>query len=230
MSVHAASVALTRKAAIHADLCGCSTRRDRRTVRRQLPLSTSTAPPRDPGLRGNRAWISTAAGDPIINAYDEDSEPAEELFIVINGRAMFTIEGEEVDATTGTLLFTAPGTHRTAIAAEPSTTILVVDGTPGKAYAASGWELWAPLRPLYDNGEYAELSTQLQDLIAEQPHYPMLVYNLACCESLSGRTVEALDHLRRAIGASEKFRGDARNDSDFDAIRHDPSFLALIDE
>ena len=103
---------------------------------------------------GATAWVGAAPGDPIINEYDEDSEPAEELFIVVSGRAIFELEGEEVDATSGTLVFTAQGTRRTAVAAEPATTILVIDGTPGKAYDASGWELWAPLRPLYDKGEH----------------------------------------------------------------------------
>ena len=177
---------------------------------------------------GATAWAGAAPGDPIINEYDEDSEPAEELFIVVSGRAIFELEGEEVDATSGTLVFTAQGTRRTAVAAEPATTILVIDGTPGKAYDASGWELWAPLRPLYDKGEHVELSARLEDLIAANPQYPMLVYNLACSESLSGRTADAIDHLRRAVGASEKLRADARKDSDFDPIRDEPAFQEMV--
>ena len=115
---------------------------------------------------------------------------------------MFEVEGEEVEAAPGTLISTRQGTRRTAVAAEPATTILVFDGTPGKAYDATGWELWAPLRPLYDNGEHAELRARLQDVIAANPQYPMLVYNLACSESLSGHTADAIDHLRSAVGAS----------------------------
>jgi hypothetical protein len=177
---------------------------------------------------GATAWVGAAAGDAIINEFDEDSEPAEELFIVMSGRAIFEIDGEELDATSGTLVFTAQGTRRTAVAAEPATTILVIDGLPGKAYEATGWELWAPLRPLYDQGEHAELSARLEELIAANPQYPMLVYNLACSESLSGRTAEAIDHLRAAIDASGKFRADARQDSDFDPIRDEPAFQALV--
>jgi hypothetical protein len=177
---------------------------------------------------GVTAWVGAAAGDPIINAYDEDAEPAEELFVVVTGRAIFELEGEQVEATPGTLVFTPQGTRRSAVAAEPATTILVVDGTPGKAYDATGWELWAPLRPLYDKGEHAELKARLEDVIAANTQYPMLVYNLACSESLSGRTAEAIDHLRRAVGVSEKLRADAREDSDFDPIRDEPSFKAMI--
>ena len=56
----------------------------------------------------------------------------------------------------------------------------------------------------------------------------MLVYNLACCESLSGRTSEAIDHLQQAVEAAEKFRADARGDADVDPIRDEPAFTALI--
>lgn len=179
---------------------------------------------------GVAAWVGAAAGDPIINEYDEDSEPAEELFLVVSGRAVFELEGERVDAAPGTLVFVRQGTRRTAVAAEPATMILAFDGTPGKAYDATGWELWAPLRPLYDNGDHAELRVRLEEAIAANPQYPMLVYNLACSESLSGRAAEAIDHLRRAVGASEKLRADARGDADFDPIRDEPSFKALIGE
>ena len=177
---------------------------------------------------GVTAWVAASTGDAIVNEFDEDSEPAEELFIVVSGRAVFEVEGEQLDAATGTLVFTRQGTRRTAVAAEPATTILVFDGSPGKAYDATGWELWAPLRPLYDDGDHVALRGRLEEAIAANPEYPMLVYNLACCESLSGHPAEAIKHLRRAIEASEKFRADARHDADFVPIQEEPEFKALI--
>jgi hypothetical protein len=177
---------------------------------------------------GVSAWVGAEAGDPIIGEYDEDSEPAEELFVVVSGRAIFELEGDRVEVSPGTLVFTRQGARRTAVAAEPATTILVFEGTPGKVYDATGWEMWAPLRQLYDQGNHAELSARLEEAIHANPQYPMLVFNLACSESLSGRTADAIDHLRRAVGASEKFRALAREDPDFDPIREDPSFKALI--
>jgi hypothetical protein len=55
-----------------------------------------------------------------------------------------------------------------------------------------------------------------------------LFFNLACCASLSGRTSDALDHLRQAVEASEEFRRSASTDSDLDPIRHEPAFAQLI--
>jgi tetratricopeptide (TPR) repeat protein len=117
---------------------------------------------------------------------------------------------------------------RTAFAEEPGTTIIALDGTPGKAYEPRGWELWAPLVPLYEAGEYTELADRLRVLVEAPPRYALLLYNLACCESLTGRAADALDHLRQAIDMTEQFRGFAKDDSDFDPIRDDPAFGQLI--
>ena len=177
---------------------------------------------------GVTAWMARQAGDPVVPAYDQDSEPAEELFLVLTGRAVFELDGEVVEAGPGTLVCCGPGVNRTAVATEPETEILAVDGSPGKPYAPTGWEVWAPLVPLYDSGQHAELIARLAGLVDAHPQYPMLAYNLACAESLSGRTGDAIDHLRQAIGAAGKFRGEARDDADFDPVREEPAFRALM--
>jgi hypothetical protein len=65
-------------------------------------------------------------------------------------------------------------------------------------------------------------------LVEAHPQYAELFYNLACGESLAGRTTDAVDHLRRAINMSERFRTYAADDSDFDPIRDQPAFTELI--
>ena len=82
--------------------------------------------------------------------------------------------------------------------------------------------------PLYETGQHAELASRLQALIAANPQYPMLIYNVACYESPSGRTSEAIGRLRRAVEAAEKFRADARADADCDSIRDEPAFRELV--
>src|SRR3954462_12546638 len=178
---------------------------------------------------GVNAWTGRHAGSRIINEHDE-SEPdaGEELYLVMRGRAVFELDGDRVAARSGTFVFAPPGVKRTAIAEEPETTILALGGTPGKAYEPDGWELWAPLNRLYDAGRYAEAADRGRELVAAHPQYAGLLYNLACCESLAGRTVDPLEHLGRAIDRSERFRSYAKDDSDFAAIRDEPGFQELI--
>ena len=180
---------------------------------------------------GVTAWSARAAGERVINEHDEDDPTADqELFLVLRGHAVFEVDGDRVDAPAGTLVFAPPRTKRTALATEAGTTILAVEGTPGKAFEARGWELWAPLAPRYAAGEYAEVADHLGVQVAANTQYPMLFFNLACCESQCGRMSEALDHLRHAIEMSEEFRHAAREDSDLDPIRNEPAFKELLTE
>jgi hypothetical protein len=176
---------------------------------------------------GVTSWTARGAGARIINEHDEQDVGDEELFLVMSGRAVFELDGERVDAPAGTLVFSPPGVRRTAFAEEAGTTIVALDGTPGRAYEPRGWELWTPLAPLYHAGEYAEVADRLRVVVEEHPQYALLFYNLACGESLTGRTTDALDHLQRAIALSEEFRRFARDDSDLDPIRGEPTFEEL---
>jgi tetratricopeptide (TPR) repeat protein len=176
---------------------------------------------------GVTAWTAREEGDRIINEHDE-SDSDEELYLVLKGRAVFELDADRVVAPAGTFVFARPAVKRTAFAEEPETTIIALGGTPGKAYDPRGWELWAPLFPLYEAGEYAEVADRLREVVDAHPQYALLFFNLACCESLIGRTRDALDHLRHAIDLSERFRGYAKDDSDFDPIRDEPAFKQLI--
>ncbi|GGI47434.1 tetratricopeptide (TPR) repeat protein [Agromyces flavus] len=178
---------------------------------------------------GATAWTARKAGDTIINFHDEGDPTAdEELFLVLRGHAVFELDGERVDAPAGTFVSAAPRTPRSATAAEDGTTILLVEGTPGKAYDARGWELWAPLVPLYEAGDFAAVADRLEVAVDASPQYPLLFFNLACCEAQTGRPEAALRHLRQAIEMSEEFRGHAQTDSDLDPIRDEPAFTELV--
>jgi tetratricopeptide (TPR) repeat protein len=176
---------------------------------------------------GVNAWTGLEAGDRIINEHDEEDD-AEELYVVLEGRARFELDGERVDAPAGTFVFASPGVKRTAFAEEPRTTIVVAGGTPGRAYEVDGWELWAPFHPLYQAGQYAEAADGARATIEAHPEYPGALYNLACAESLAGRPADAITHLRLAIETAERFRKFAAGDSDFDPIRDDAAFKELV--
>lgn len=176
---------------------------------------------------GITTWSGRAAGDRIINEHDEAGEN-EELYVVHSGRATFELDDARVDAPAGTFVFARPGMKRTAYAEEPQTTILAIGGTPGQVYEADGWEIWAPFNRLYLEGRYAEAADGARDVAEAHREYAGLLYNLACCESLAGRTAEAIEHLRLAIDKSARFRSFASGDSDFRPIREEPAFQALV--
>ena len=176
---------------------------------------------------GVGAWTGREAGDRIINEHDEADEN-EELYLVHTGRARFELGDEQVDAPAGTFVFAQPGLRRTAFAEEPGTTILALGGTPGRAYEPHGYEIWSQVRPLFEAGRYDEAADRGSELIAANPQYPMVTYNIACAESLAGRKNDAIEHLRLAIEGNDRFREYAAEDSDFDAIRGEAGFKALI--
>jgi hypothetical protein len=94
---------------------------------------------------GVGAWIGREAGDEIIEKHDElDDDPAyqhEELYLVIEGHATFTVDGQEVDAPRGTLVFVKdPAIVRHAIAREPGTMLIAIGATPGVTFSPSPWE------------------------------------------------------------------------------------------
>jgi hypothetical protein len=93
-------------------------------------------------------------------------------------------------------------------------------------YAPEVW--WDSARALYEAGNYAAAADKGLELTAEYPDQPYLLYNLACCESLAGRTADAVEHLGRAIALWDGCRDMARQDSDFDPIRDEPAVHELL--
>jgi len=89
-------------------------------------------------------------------------------------------------------------------------------------------ELWDPARPFYDAGKYAEAADRGRELIEAHPGRGDLYYNVACCESLAGRTAVAIEYLGQAIDIWAGCRDLAQADSDFDPIRDEPAFQNLL--
>lgn len=179
---------------------------------------------------GVNAMTAHADGDRLINEHDEaDPESAEELYLVVSGHASFEVDGESVDAPAGTFVHVPPGITRTAFAREAATTVLCIGaGAPGRPYQAGGWELFAPLFPLFESGEYEEGADRAQALIADDPPYGGVYYNTACFEARAGRTEAAISHLRRAIELNPALAELARDDADLASLREQAAFAEIV--
>jgi tetratricopeptide (TPR) repeat protein len=179
---------------------------------------------------GTNAYTSEGVGQHIIEEHDERGTGAgghEELYVVIRGRATFTVDGETTDAPAGTLIFIRdPALKRFAIAEEEDTLVLAIGGEPGKAYQLSPWEFNFSALPVLAAGRYEEAITMLEAGLLEHPGNASILYDLACAESLHGLTAAALAHLAEAVQGNPKFAARALVDPDFDPIRGEPGFPA----
>ena len=179
---------------------------------------------------GINAWRATAAGQEIIGEHDELGEGAgrhEELYLVLEGRATFTIDGEHVAAPSGSLVYLKDaGARRSAVADEASTTILVVGGRPGSVFTVSPWERSAEALRFWTTGEWDRAIDVLSGQLVEDPDNANVLYNLACAESRGGRVNDALDHLLLALAREPRFATNAQIDPDLAAIRGDERFPA----
>jgi tetratricopeptide repeat protein len=181
------------------------------------------------GSFGVNAYAAGASGR-VVEEHDELGAGAgrhEELYLVVRGHAVFTLDREEVDAPEGTFVFVRdPAVRRGAVAAPdaPGTVVLVVGGVPGRAFSPSPWEAWIEAAPHLEAGEPERGVDVLERALAAHPGNPNVLYNLACFESLAGRTDSALFHLSEAIAAEPRARVWAESDSDFEPIRSDPRF------
>jgi tetratricopeptide (TPR) repeat protein len=191
-----------------------------------------TVPVRIPlGIRsfGVNAYAAGEGGQ-VIEEHDELGTGAgghEELYFVARGHAAFQLDGEELDAPEGTLVFVRdPAVRRQARAQAPGTTVLVVGGVPGIAFEASPWESWLEALPHYQAKEYERAVEVMTQALQEHPDNSNVLYNLACVESLAGQRDAALGHLARAIELDPRMKDWAQSDADFAPIRQDPGFPA----
>ena len=175
---------------------------------------------------GTNAWTAANKGDRLMPEHEED-EGSEELYVVLSGRARFEIDSETVDAPEGTLVFVRPQTKRTAFAEEPGTTVLAVGSRVGQPYEAGGWEVWAEFQPAYEAGDYEAVIDRARETL-EASNYATPIYNLACCEALTGRKEAAIGHLRLAFERRPSLRDVAKQDTDFDSLREEPAFRELL--
>jgi tetratricopeptide (TPR) repeat protein len=178
---------------------------------------------------GVNAWTAREPGAAVIPEHDEAPSGHEELYLVVTGHAKFTVDGEEVDAPTGTLVFVRdPAVKRGAVTTEPDTTVLTVGARPGHAYAPRAWETNVDVFPLFEAGKFEQAKRLLVDALGRYEDQGTLLYNLACAEARLGNSEAAFDHLRAALAHRPDLAAGARNDEDLASLRDDSRFNQIV--
>src|SRR5262245_20999573 len=87
----------------------------------------------DVGAFGINAFVANDVGDDVVEDHAEEMLGLEEVYVVLAGRATFTLGEERLDAPAGTVVFVRdPALRRHAGAEERGTSVLAVGG-PARA-------------------------------------------------------------------------------------------------
>lgn len=185
----------------------------------------------DIGAFGASATYQAKAGEDVVGEHDElgpGADGHEELYVVVQGSATFTLDGDEVDAPQGTIVFVQPGATRKAVATSDETIVLAVGGRRGEAYRLPpGAELYDFFEH-YNKQNYDGALAACHVALEKYPGNALILYNIACMQSMLERGDEALETLGVSIEKWPKFKENARNDDDFTAVRDDPRFVELV--
>ena len=88
------------------------------------------------------AYTAAAVGQAVVEGHREagDGRGHEEVYVVLRGRATFTLDGTDLDAPAGTFVVVSdPSVHRRAVAAEADTAVLALGGPPTFEPSPSEW-------------------------------------------------------------------------------------------
>ena len=106
-------------------------------VRRELGISAF----------GTNAYVAEAAGEIVIEPHDElpssnEAGPGhQEIYLVLDGSARFTVDGDDFDVARGGIVFLEdPALQRQAVALEAGTVVFAVGAPAGEVFVPSDWE------------------------------------------------------------------------------------------
>lgn len=174
---------------------------------------------------GINAYVAATPGEPVVEEHTEERLGHEEVYVVLSGRATFTLDGESLDAPSGTAVFVRdPAVRRGAVAAEPGTSVLAVGGKAGAPYSPSAWEWYFAAERYRRDADYDGAVALLAEGLERFPDHGGMLYAAACWESLAGRSEDAIEHLRRALALEPAYAEWSKTDADLDPIRSLPGY------
>jgi quercetin dioxygenase-like cupin family protein len=174
---------------------------------------------------GINAYTAVEAGDEVVEDHTEQSLGHEEIYVVLHGRATFTVDGDTLDVPAGSLVYLPdPTLRRHAVAAEPNTTVLAVGGKPGEAFSPSAWEHYFAAGAAQEEGDLDRAFELIQQGLEEHPDNVVLLFNAACYRALAGEGDEAIEFLRKAYAADPDRVREFAGDPDLNSIRDRPDW------
>jgi quercetin dioxygenase-like cupin family protein len=168
---------------------------------------------------GTNAYVA-GPGEDVVEEHTEERLGHEEVYVVVSGRATFTLDGETHDAPAGTIVHLAdPSVPRHARADEPRTTVLAIGGKRGEAFTPSAWEWYFEAERFRASMDTEGALALLAEGRERFPDNVGMLFSTACWQALAGLDDEALASLRRAEALDPRVREWAAGDEDLASVR-----------
>jgi quercetin dioxygenase-like cupin family protein len=163
---------------------------------------------------------TAAAGEDVVERHTEETLGHEEIYLVLSGRATFTLGEETVEAAAGSLVFIRdPLVRRHARADEDGTTVVAIGGKAGDAYTPSAWEAFFATERFRASSDHASAIMELEQALEAHPDHAGIVYTLGCWKAMAGEADDALALVQRATELDERYAEWAKKDDDLASIR-----------
>jgi tetratricopeptide (TPR) repeat protein len=171
------------------------------------------------GAFGTNAFRAAHTGDTVVEDHVE-SPGQEEMYVVVRGRAAFTVGENAFEAASGSVVFVPqPDMRRRAVALEDGTVVLAVGGWRDRPYHSLPWEPIYLAQESMRRGDWAAAAETLEREAGEHRETAIIQFRLACCHARLGRHALALEELRRAIEINPNMRRRAEEEADLVSLR-----------
>jgi uncharacterized Ntn-hydrolase superfamily protein len=90
------------------------------------------------------------------------------------------------------------------------------------------WDYLMRSAAFYGERDWHSATRIAEEGLRRYPDDPLLLYNAACFDALTGRPDHALERLRRACELDESVVAMARDDADFASVRDDERYRAIV--
>ena len=175
------------------------------------------------GAHGVNAWRADEVGADVIEQHTEaEATKHQELYVVLEGRARFTVDGVEEEAGPGGVVFVPDWkSTRGAVALEAPTVILTMGGSAG--FVPSPWE-YSQRALLIADSDPDGARAIFEEGFDVLPENGAMHYNYACLLVKLGDLDEAFPYVQQAIYLRPDLREHLATDPDIAGLREHPRF------
>ena len=180
----------------------------------------------DIGAFGINAYVAPNAGDDVVEEHTERSLGHEEVYVVLSGRATFTLDDETLDAPAGTVVFVRDAGPETACSRRGARDRRCSRsaGRAARHTSRRAWEDYFAAERHRTAGDYDAYLEELEAALERRPDHPERCTTSPARRRCSGGPTTRSCILRQALELRPELAEHASVDEDFASLRDRPDW------